>query len=296
MNLIVVNGFLGSGKTTFIQHYIKQHFTNIRVIVNEFGEVNYDGELLADDGIEVKAITHGSIFCTCKSETFISTLVELMSRGFDTCLIESSGFADPSGMDNLIAQALCQSPFESIDVCALSLVDPLTFEKLIGAMTILKKQIMTADLILINKCDLTDDQTRSVLSYHLVDLNPKALIKNSSFGEIDDESLRFHRVYSNKIKVNGSSKDISLSEVTITTKHFTISSEVITFLNELTSTVLRLKGTVRTNEGDFRVEIAGGNVKLSPIEEANGIVTLFYSSQFVSKEHLLTITSDFIQK
>ena len=296
MNLIVVNGFLGSGKTTFIQHYIKQHFTNIRVIVNEFGEVNYDGELLADDGIEVKAITHGSIFCTCKSETFISTLVELMSRGFDTCLIESSGFADPSGMDNLIAQALCQSPFESIDVCALSLVDPLTFEKLIGAMTILKKQIMTADLILINKCDLTDDQTRSDLSYHLVDLNPKALIKNSSFGEIDDESLRFHRVYSNKIKVNGSSKDISLSEVTITTKHFTISSEVITFLNELTSTVLRLKGTVRTNEGDFRVEIAGGKVKLSPIAEANGVVTLFYSSQFVSKEHLLTITSDFIQK
>ena len=296
MNLIVINGFLGSGKTTFIQHYIKQHSTNIRVIVNEFGEINYDGELLAEEGIEVTAITHGSIFCTCKSETFISTLLRSMSEGFDTCLIESSGFADPSGMDNLIAQALCMSPFESIDVCALSLVDPLTFEKLIGAMAILKKQIMTADLILINKCDLNDDQTRVDLNHHLVELNPNALIKNSSFGEIDDENLRFHRVYSNNSKMSGSSKDISLSEFTITTKQFTIGSEVITFLNDLTSMVLRLKGTVRTNEGNFRVEIAGGNVKLSPVAEANGVVTLFYSSQFVSKTKLLAITADFIQK
>lgn len=295
MNLIVVNGFLGSGKTTFIQHYIKQHLTNIRVIVNEFGEIDYDGELLAEEGIEVKAITHGSIFCTCKSETFISTLVGLMSQGFDTCLIESSGFADPSGMDNLIAQALCQSPFESIDVCALSLVDPLTFEKLIESMAILKKQIINADLIVINKCDLTDDQTRFDLAHHLVELNPNALIRNSLFGEIDDENFRFHRVYSNNRKMSGSSKDISLSELTITTKQFTIGSEVIDCLNDLTSTVLRLKGTVRTNEGDFRVEIAGGNVKLSPIAEASGFVTLFYSSQFVSKEHLLTIVSDFIQ-
>ncbi|MBN2849586.1 MAG: cobalamin biosynthesis protein CobW, partial [Erysipelotrichaceae bacterium] len=71
MELIVVNGFLGSGKTTLIQRFLQDAQAPLPVIVNEFGKTTYDADLLGRLSDAVTSIHHGSIFCTCKAPEFI---------------------------------------------------------------------------------------------------------------------------------------------------------------------------------------------------------------------------------
>ena len=102
----VITGFLGSGKTTLIRHLLQNNQgRRIAVLVNEFGEIGIDGELLrdcqvCDDGEEVTSniveLTNGCLCCTVQEE-FLPTMQELLKRRdqIDCILIETSGLALP---------------------------------------------------------------------------------------------------------------------------------------------------------------------------------------------------------
>ncbi len=93
----VVTGFLGSGKTTLINRILsEQHGRKIAVIVNEFGEVSIDGQLiLSDDQEDLVEFNNGCLCCTVRGD-LVDTLAKLKSRTeLDAILIETTGLADP---------------------------------------------------------------------------------------------------------------------------------------------------------------------------------------------------------
>ena len=94
----IVTGFLGSGKTTLINHILEgQHGRKIAVIVNEFGEIGIDGQLMvSDDEEQLVEFNNGCLCCTVRGD-LVRTLEDLMQRAdLDAVLVETTGLADPA--------------------------------------------------------------------------------------------------------------------------------------------------------------------------------------------------------
>ena len=97
----LITGFLGSGKTTFLNRIIERFPKNrkLTILMNEFGEIGIDGTLVEGDDIDMMEISRGSIFCVCVKTDFIKGLYELVTKVKpDVLIIESTGVANPSDL------------------------------------------------------------------------------------------------------------------------------------------------------------------------------------------------------
>ncbi len=95
----VISGFLGAGKTTLVNHVLTHHTgANIGVIVNEFGEVGIDGELIVADEEALIEIRNGCICCTVRTDLVagVKLLLDRRDLKLDRLIIETSGLADPA--------------------------------------------------------------------------------------------------------------------------------------------------------------------------------------------------------
>jgi G3E family GTPase len=152
----IVTGFLGSGKTTLIGRVLRDPaFARTAVIVNEFGEIGLDHELIASGNETFVALTTGCLCCAVRSD-LIETLVELRQRAgdlFDRLLIETSGLADPAPILHALMtdQEVCAT--HAIDTM-VTLVDPLHGEATLGRYPEARRQVALADRLVFSKTDL----------------------------------------------------------------------------------------------------------------------------------------------
>jgi len=102
IKLVLLTGFLGTGKTTLMKSILDTYKDKVGVIVNEFGEVNIDAALIKKDGIKMTELTNGSIFCACIKENFISGLIEMSAIDIEYLFIGASGLADPANMTQIL--------------------------------------------------------------------------------------------------------------------------------------------------------------------------------------------------
>ncbi len=91
----ILSGFLGTGKTTFLNQLLKRHdFSNTLVIVNEFGEVPLDHQLIESSSETIVELSNGCLCCSIRGE-LVDTLLTLNVDTFDRVIIETTGIADP---------------------------------------------------------------------------------------------------------------------------------------------------------------------------------------------------------
>ena len=104
MELLLVTGFLGAGKTTFLGRLLSLwKDRRLALIVNEFGQANVDGKLLSDLGASLREVTGGSIFCSCRMDQFQAALTDTMQKNPDMILVETSGLSDPTAVKTVLA-------------------------------------------------------------------------------------------------------------------------------------------------------------------------------------------------
>jgi G3E family GTPase len=167
VNLII--GFLGSGKTTFLDRILEKYDTKYRfgIIQNEFAPANVDGQELKSHGhhFEILEINNGSIFCLCLMEDFTRSLSAFArEKKPDMILIEASGLSDPVSVVEIMQNPLLSDKIYLSKIWCV--VDALNFLKVEKMMNRLKHQVLLADEILINKTDLaTKDQIIRVREY-----------------------------------------------------------------------------------------------------------------------------------
>lgn len=150
--MILVTGFLGSGKTQFLQNYIECETAKSRfvgIIQNEIGKVGLDGKLL-DYDYSLVEIDEGCICCSLAGQlkTGVATLMEQSNP--DTILVETTGVANPFNMLSELNELESVIDIDSI-VCV---VDGLNAKELWENYTIFRDQVRAADVILLNKVDL----------------------------------------------------------------------------------------------------------------------------------------------
>lgn len=161
--VILVTGFLGSGKTTFVRRLAETHLDwHMLFLVNEFAELSVDGETLAATGTATHSVVGGSLFCECKAGDFLRTMREevlTMHREspLDAVVIETSGTADPDAIGQLMVEHGLGERFEIRSI--VSIVAPARFLKMLENLPVIESQIQSSDLIVINKTDTADAAT-----------------------------------------------------------------------------------------------------------------------------------------
>ena len=151
---IILTGFLGAGKTTLLNRLIEFYQSERTVLlINEFGQVGIDGELLKVGNYEKIELNKGSLFCICVRTDFIFE-VERIAKELkpNLLIIEATGLADTSEMEKMLALPNLQEAIE-LQAC-LCVVDCQNFLKITEFLTAPVSQVKHADLALINKIDL----------------------------------------------------------------------------------------------------------------------------------------------
>lgn len=185
----LITGFLGSGKTTVIARLLKRaEFAATLVIVNEFGEVGIDHDLLEASSDDTILLANGCLCCTIRGN-LVDTLLDILAqraqgrlRDFDRVIVETSGVADPAPILGFV--------FEEPKVAAQFRPGPViaTCDAVAGLAVLDRHaeavaQVVLADRLLITKADLAQPGVVDALVMRLRALNAVAQIRVSLFGD-----------------------------------------------------------------------------------------------------------------
>jgi len=273
--IILVTGFLGSGKTTVVNYLlhalINQNQTNQQpvtagVIVNEFGQVSIDAPWLKQKGYRITELNNGSIFCQCLSHTFVSCLAESVELDLDFLLVEGSGLSDPANMETLIDQLKTQTNHPFSYLGAICVVDAKYISRLSQSLETINRQILAASLIVINKADLVDAEQLKRVQSTIRKRNPLARTLTVSHGQVNPDQLaqlRRSRLARNLPSLNTPSSRPATYLMQI---NDVIDEErLLQFVRQLQGDVARIKGLVRLKDGSVRVDVIGQEISLDPV-------------------------------
>jgi len=179
--VVLVTGFLGSGKTTFLKSLARKHQEKkIVFLVNEYAEISLDSGVLAETGVPIHSVVGGSLFCECKSADFIKVMKAITGSDQvidnpDIIVIETSGIADPESIGNLIALNGLDEHLEVRQI--VTIVSPGRFETLLDNLPVVSAQISASGLVVVNKADLVDQDCLTKTQNRIRQLNPNTTIE-----------------------------------------------------------------------------------------------------------------------
>ena len=180
----IITGFLGAGKTTLLNRILtSSHGERVAVIVNEFGEIGIDGQLVIGTDESIVELSNGCICCTVRQD-LIAAVARILASGrpVDRFIIETTGLADPAPiiqsfmLDELIRAQLRLDAIVTV-VDAEHLEQELEHDEA-------REQIAFADILLLNKIDRAPGQAQAI-ERRLREMNPIAKIHKTERCEID---------------------------------------------------------------------------------------------------------------
>jgi G3E family GTPase len=180
----ILTGFLGAGKTTLLNHILtNQQGLKTAVLVNEFGEIGIDNDLVVATGDDMVELSNGCICCTINGE-LLEAVYRILERPekVDYLVVETTGLADPLpvAMTFLGSDLRDLTRLDSI----ITLVDAENFGPEILEGEVARSQVVYSDMILLNKCDLVDEGRLAAVEAELLAIKPEARILRSVKGEV----------------------------------------------------------------------------------------------------------------
>lgn len=255
MKLILLTGFLGAGKTTLLKKLLNEYQgRKIGVLMNEFGEIGIDGQLIKNENFDLIELNNGSVFCACLKENFINGLAEFLNHELEIVFVESSGVADPANM-GIILEMVTKITGKAYDYLgSICIVDGRFFLKQFDVIAALEKQIIYASKVIINKADLQNPETLQEIVQKIATLNPTTEIYQASFCQVPLAELVM--TMSSQSSQNSRSTNTWESRpqaCVLRTDAVLDYQNFETFLDEIKFCTHRLKGFVKTDQGIFEV-------------------------------------------
>ena len=180
----IITGFLGAGKTTLLNHILSnQQGLKTAVLVNEFGEIGIDNDLIIATGEDMVELSNGCICCSINGE-LLEAVYRILERPepVDYLVVETTGLADPLpvAMTFLGSDLRDATRLDSI----ITLIDAENFSDTIDQGEVARAQVVYGDILLLNKCDLVSEERLTALETHLKEIKTDARILRSSHGEV----------------------------------------------------------------------------------------------------------------
>lgn len=276
----LVTGFLGSGKTTFIKQLLEKFPSGkkVAVIQNEFAGAHIDTEELRSAGLnfEILEIDGGSVFCICLLANFIDSLASFIDQyNPELIILEASGLSDPIGIAELLQHdKLSEKMYLAYIWC---IIDAFNYARTGRMVDRLKRQIMVADTLIINKTDLGKGNVREI-SKEISLINPEASIQEASYckitidlpaGLIQDERIAFRQAKQHTNMIPSGRGDISA--VVLKTSRPISKDGLQMFLSEVEKKMVRMKGFVMLKDGiKVKIQSGFGNTSVEEISWYRG--------------------------
>jgi len=186
MRVNLLFGFLGSGKTTLVRRILAERGGDrpMAVIVNEFGEVGVDGEIIAGTNVNLVELTSGCLCCTLRG-SLMSAVEELREKaGVEQVVVEATGVASPGDMLEDLADSRVQSQLDVGPV--VTVVDAPKFTRLKEMLgDFYEEQIENADVLVLNKIDLAGARELADVETAVRAINPDAALLFAEQGDTD---------------------------------------------------------------------------------------------------------------
>lgn len=283
MKIKIISGFLGAGKTTCVKNILKKADGEMAVIINEFGDIGIDAELVSKgDVVDMVELPSGCICCTLAND-LVSAVREIKTKfSPQRLIIEPSGLAVPSG----ILEALepikdeCDLEFEGI----IGIVDADSFLSNIHSGLFgdfYTDQLANSDVILINKSDLVNENTVRAIEEELRKYNNHAILLNTVNCETDlPDLLREHGTEYLHLHF-----DHDFDSLAITVDRIYEHSLMEEVLAEMKAgkygNIYRAKGIYRTTGGKYeKMDYVQGKFDFEEFPESEGSKIIFIGKEF----------------
>lgn len=261
--LYLLTGFLGAGKTTFLTNVLnKLSDKKVAVIMNEFGKVGIDGEIIKRDGMELLEINRGSIFCSCLQLKFVSALTEIADRDMDYVFVESSGLADPSNIGDFL-EAVKTVKGDIYDYSgAICLVDGLNFLEQVEDIETVKRQLLFCHLVVLSKVDLIDDEKAKAVKDKIREINNSVTIIEAVNGKMDFDFLSKDLTGDGWLASEDTtnSPDNKPKTLVLTYAGDITKDELVKFLDIIKGDSFRIKGFCKLENGWNQVDVVNKTI------------------------------------
>ncbi len=180
----IISGFLGSGKTTLLNHILKNQVgIKTAVLVNEFGEIGIDNDLIIEGSEDMIELNNGCICCSINGE-LLNTVSKVLERAekLDYLIVETTGLADPLP----VAMTFAAGDFrEKVRLDSIiTVIDGENFDFEINKTSVAFSQILYGDILLLNKSDLVNDKQLKKIEEFINKIKKEPRILRSTNSEV----------------------------------------------------------------------------------------------------------------
>lgn len=300
MNVLVVSGFLGAGKTTLINHLLSSQTGEtgkIAIIVNEVGELGVDGELLSGQNVDMIELAGGCICCTIKTG-FLDAVQEIYEKVRpDFLVVEATGVAQPGEILDMIFE-LPQNKFIHLR-SLITVVDAGFFEARKVLASFYDNQIRFADILILNKADQVEANILDEIQALLREMNPESVLVTARHCAVEP-SLLFDTDYGDDKRhpqpalAHGDHDSHHHEKGGFESFYFKDQTpldrkKLIHFLESLPPTLFRLKGWVRFPDASAFLDFTGGRYRIEPVDNDHATALAFVGRGCNRAEILLAL-------
>jgi G3E family GTPase len=273
----VLTGYLGAGKTTLLNRILTEtHGKRYAVIVNEFGEVGIDNDLIVNADEEIFEMNNGCICCTVRGD-LIRILEGLMKRRgkFDGIIVETTGLADPAP----VAQTFLVDDDVRRNTKLDAIVTVVDAKHLLGEIDQAheaQEQIAFADVVLLNKADLVSEPEIKVIEARIRSINPYAKIHRTERCALDLEKVLDRNAFDlNRVlefepdfldEVHEHEHDSHVKSLSLTTETPLVPQKFLPWIQQVAqqfgTDILRLKGIIQFEDDPDRFVVQGVHMLL----------------------------------
>lgn len=295
--VIFLTGFLGSGKTTMLNHILSQFKDKtIGVIVNEIGEVNIDSEIINLKKGEIARISGGSIFCSCLSASFVKSILSYQDLDIDYIFVESSGLSRPASVVSIMEEVNKISNNAFLYQGMLCAIDAKNYLTMVESVVALQEQLIYSNLIVINKSDLVNKEVIEKIKKDLKKRNSDADIIVTSFGKIDKKVLEKNYTIDRcncKCSPNDCSSEENNENFLLVVEGAISHDKFMTFIKKISNYTYRIKGFVLFQDGPIHLSCVGEEISISNInKEIQRTELVFIAAETVKIEEKIEVFWD----
>ncbi len=261
MKILIISGFLGSGKTTFIQALVKKTNKDFAILENEYGSENIDLERFDDSKINIWELTENCICCSGKADLANSVLTIANAIDPEYLIIEPTGVGR---LSNIITN-LQKIQYEKISILSpITIIDINSFQNYSQEYADLYfDQIKNSGTLILSKCENSSDKEKQVIADQLRTINRKADMITDHYSSLEkDEWSNFLNkdLDGSIIKEETKNEEILFDSFALDGVYMNDLSKLIYFLEQLVrknfGKIVRAKGQLKVQEETLQFDVS----------------------------------------
>ena len=259
--ITVISGYLGAGKTTLLRSIIKNLDKKFAILMNEFGEVGIDAQIIKGKNVDVQELSGGCVCCSLTGEFEFAIKEIIQKYNPEIIIVETTGVAEPDAIV-FDLEGMAEVKLDSVIVVA----DADSFVRFPEIGKVGEEQIKVADIVLLNKVDLVEEKNLEEIENKIRKINFRAKIFRAKFCEVNVDFLFGLEAKRENLKKIEHDHENKFESFVLEVKNNFKKEELENFLKNLPKEIYRVKGFVNLEGRSTLVNFVAGRWGLEEME------------------------------